>query len=89
MRVYENSLGITVVEPDKGYLLKKGNTTCKMAYLGKNDRAELYEQILDESEKPKEENSIVISDDAILTSSNGRRFKLIVNNDGTLATREI
>lgn len=49
MKVYINSLGITCVEPDEGYLLKKGNIICKKAYLGKNDKAELYEQIIDEN----------------------------------------
>lgn len=49
MKVYINSLGITCVEPDEGYLLKKGDIICKKAYLGKNDRAELYEQIIDEN----------------------------------------
>lgn len=49
MKVYINSLGITCVEPDEGYLLKKGNIICKKAYLGKNDRVELYEQIIDEN----------------------------------------
>lgn len=49
MKVYTNSLGVTCVEPDEGYLLKKGDVICKKAYLGKNDRAELYEQIIDES----------------------------------------
>ena len=49
MKVYINNLGITCVEPDEGYLLKKGDIICKKAYLGKNDRAELYEQIIDEN----------------------------------------
>lgn len=49
MKIYINSLGITCVEPDEGYLLKKGDIICKKAYLGKNDRAELYEQIIDEN----------------------------------------
>ena len=49
MKVYTNSLGVVCVEPDEGYLLKKGDIICKKAYLGKNDRAELYEQIIDES----------------------------------------
>ena len=43
MKVYVNNLGITCVEPDEGYLLKKGDMICKKAYLGINDRAELYE----------------------------------------------
>lgn len=49
MKVYINSLGITCVEPDEGYLLKKGDIICKKAYLGKNDKVELYEQIIDEN----------------------------------------
>lgn len=49
MKIYKNSLGIVCVEPDEGYLLKKGDNICKKAYLGKNDKAELYEQIIDEN----------------------------------------
>ena len=49
MKIYVNNLGITCVEPDEGYLLKKGDMICKKAYLGINDRAELYEQIVDEN----------------------------------------
>ena len=51
MRVYTNSLGITCIEPAEGCLLKKGNQTFKKVYLGKNDRAELYEEIKDASAK--------------------------------------
>ena len=47
MRVYTNSLGITCVEPAKGYLLKKNGETYKKVYLGINDRAELYEEVVD------------------------------------------
>lgn len=47
MRVYKNSLGITCIEPAKGYLLIKNGQTFKKAYLGKNDRAELYEEVID------------------------------------------
>ena len=46
MRVYTNSLGITCIEPDKGYLLKKNGNTYKKVYLGINDRAELYEEVV-------------------------------------------
>lgn len=49
MKVYKNKLGIICVEPDEGYLLKKGNLICKKAYLSINDRVELYEQIIDEN----------------------------------------
>ena len=47
MRVYTNNLGITCVEPAKGYLLKKNGETYKKVYLGINDRAELYEEVVD------------------------------------------
>ena len=47
MRVYTNSLGITCVEPAKGYLLKKNGEAYKKVYLGINDRAELYEEVID------------------------------------------
>ncbi len=46
---YINKLGITCVEAEEGYLLKRGNQTFKKAYLGKNDRAELYEEVIDEN----------------------------------------
>ena len=48
MVVYTNKLGIVCIEPNEGYLLKKGNEIYKKVYLGKNDRAELYEEIIDE-----------------------------------------
>ena len=56
MKIYVNNLGITCVEPDEGYLLKKGDMICKKAYLGINDRAELYEQIVDENYVYKEKD---------------------------------
>ena len=56
MKIYVNNLGITCVEPDEGYLLKKGDMICKKAYLGVNDRAELYEQIVDENYVYKEKD---------------------------------
>ena len=92
MRVYTNSLGITCIEPDKGYLLKKNGNTYKKVYLGINDRAELYEEVVDTNYMPSEEKegeSINISNNMILVSPNGKRFKLIVNNDGSLSTKEI
>lgn len=48
MKIYKNKLGIVCIEPDEGYLLKKGDLICKKAYLSVNDKAELYEQIVDE-----------------------------------------
>lgn len=92
MRVYTNNLGITCIEPDKGYLLKKNGNTYKKVYLGINDRAELYEEVVDTNYMPskeKESESINISNNMILVSPNGKRFKLIVNNDGSLSTKEI
>ena len=49
MKIYKNSLGIICVEPDKGYLLKRGNDIFKKAYLGINDKPETFEQIIDEN----------------------------------------
>ena len=93
MRVYTNSLGITCVEPAEGYLLKKNEETYKKVYLGINDRADLYEEVVDESymniNKEKESESINISSNMILVSPNGKRFKLVVNNDGSLTTKEM
>ena len=63
MKIYKNSLGIVCVEPDEGYLLKKGDIICKKAYLGKNDRVELYEQIIDENYIYEEKEEIVITKD--------------------------
>lgn len=66
MIVYTNNLGITCVEPNKGYLLKKGNEVYKKVYLGKNDRAELYEEIIDENyihEEVEEVMEVVIDDE--------------------------
>ena len=93
MRVYTNSLGIICVEPAEGYLLKKNEETYKKVYLGINDRADLYEEVVDESymniNKEKESESINISSNMILVSPNGKRFKLVVNNDGSLTTKEM
>ena len=46
---YINSLGITCLEAEKGYLLKRGNQTFKKAYLGKNDNISFYEEVIDEN----------------------------------------
>ena len=93
MRIYTNSLGITCVEPAEGYLLKKNEETYKKVYLGINDRADLYEEVVDESymniNKEEESESINISSNMILVSPNGKRFKLVVNNDGSLTTKEM
>lgn len=90
MRVYKNSLGITCIEPADGYLLSKNGQTFKKACLGKNDRAELYTEIKDENVKHEiQDTTFDISDNMILISPNGKRFKLVVNNDGSLSTREI
>ena len=62
MRVYTNSLGITCVEPAEGYLLKKNEETYKKVYLGINDRADLYEEVVDESymnRNKEEENEYI------------------------------
>lgn len=61
MKVYINNLGVTCIEPDEGYLLKKGNIICRKAYLGKNDRAELYEQIIDEDYIFEEKEDIKVN----------------------------
>lgn len=45
---YINSLGITCLEAEEGYLLKRGNQTFKKAYLGKNDNISFYEEVIDE-----------------------------------------
>lgn len=95
MRTYTNKLGIVCVEPDEGYLLEKNGQLYKKVYLGKNDRAELYNQVKDENYRvPKDNGSIKIdiSDktaDYILLSPGGKQFKLIVSDDGTLSTKEI
>lgn len=95
MRTYTNKLGIVCVEPDEGYLLEKNGQLYKKAYLGKNDRAELYNQVKDEDYRvPKDNGSIKIdisdkATDYILLSPSGKQFKLIVSDDGTLSTKEI
>ena len=77
MKIYKNSLGIVCVEPDEGYLLKKGDIICKKAYLGKNDRAELYEQIIDENYIYEEkEEIVVVKDEDNLSSLKKELIKL-------------
>lgn len=77
MKIYKNSLGIVCVEPDEGYLLKKGDIICKKAYLGKNDRAELYEQIVDENYIYEEKEEIVtVKDEDNLSNLKKELIKL-------------
>lgn len=90
MRIYKNSLGMTCIEPAYGYLLSKNGQTFKKACLGKNDRAELYTEIKDEDVKHEiQDTTFDVSDSMVLISPNGKRFKLVVNNDGSLSTKEI
>ena len=96
MRVYTNKLGITCVEPNEGCLLKKNGQTFKKVYLSKNDRAELYEEIKDEtiketdSEKPNGLGGVsIVNGECVLTSPNGSQFKLTVSDDGALITKRI
>ena len=96
MRVYTNKLGITCIEPNEGCLLKKNGETFKKVYLSKNDRAELYEEIKDEtiketnSEKPNGLSGIsIVNGECVLISPNGNQFKLTVSDDGALITKRI
>ena len=94
MRVYTNKLGITCIEPKEGYILKKNGQTFKKVYLSKNDRAELYEEVKDETIKDtKPEKTEGLSGVSIvngeLTSPNGSQFKLTVSDDGALITKRI
>ena len=96
MKVYTNKLGITCVEPNEGCLLKKNGQTFKKVYLSKNDRAELYEEIKDEtiketnSEKPDGLNGVsIVNGECVLTSPNGNQFKLTVSDNGALITKRI
>ena len=96
MRVYTNKLGITCIEPNEGCLLKKNGQTFKKVYLSKNDRAELYEEVKDEtiketdSEKPNDLGGVsIVNGECVLTSPNGSQFKLTVSDDGALITKRI
>lgn len=93
MRKYTNSLGIICIEPDEGFLLRKNGQVFKKVYLGINDRAELYEEIIDkdyvardtDDNKPdKKEESFYI-----LTSPGGNKFKLTISDDGEIKTEKI
>ena len=96
MRVYTNKLGITCIEPNEGCLLKKNGQTFKKVYLSKNDRAELYEEVKDEtiketdSEKPNGLGGVsIVNSECVFTSPNGSQFKLTVSDDGALITKRI
>lgn len=96
MKVYTNKLGITCIEPKEGYLLKKNGQTFKKVYLSKNDRAELYEEIKDETikeTKPEMSEGLggvsIVNGECVLTSPNGNQFKLTVSDDGALITKRI
>lgn len=97
MKKYVNSLGITCLEPKEGYLLRKNGQTFKSVMLGKNDRAELYEEVID-PDYIKNDSSDLLDDLLesnkqeelyILTSPSGKRFQLIVTDDGDLQLKEI
>lgn len=49
MIVYKNKLGITCIKPSEGYILTRNGKTFKSVMLGINDRAEFYEEIIDEN----------------------------------------
>ena len=96
MKIHTNKLGITCIEPNEGCLLKKNEQTFKKVYLSKNDRAELYEEIKDEtiketnSEKPDGLSGVsIVNGECVLTSPNGNQFKLTVSDDGALITKRI
>ena len=48
MIVYKNKLGVTCIKPSEGYVLTRNGKTFKSVMLGINDRAEFYEEIIDE-----------------------------------------
>lgn len=62
MIVYKNKLGITCIKPSEGYVLTRNGKTFKSVMLGINDRAEFYEEIIDENyvfeEREEVENSL-------------------------------
>lgn len=96
MKVYKSVLGMTCVEADEGHLLEKDGETFKKVFLGKNDRPEFYRQVVDKSYikvdttqevAPKKEK--LNTDGTILTSPNGKKYKLIVSDEGTLGVEEI
>ena len=93
MKVYTNKLGITCIEPNEGCLLKKNGQTFKKVYLSKNDRAELYEEIKDETIKETKPEGLsgvsIVNGECVLTSPNGNQFKLTVSDDGALITKRI
>ena len=96
MKIHTNKLGITCIEPNEGCLLKKNGQTFKKVYLSKNDRAELYEEIKDEtiketnSEKPNGLSGVsIVNGECVLTSRNGNQFKLTVSDNGALITKRI
>lgn len=62
MRKYINNLGITCLEADEGYMLKKGEHEYKKVFLGINDRAELYEEIKIENNAVKSDINKIKSD---------------------------
>lgn len=89
-----NRLGMTILEPEEGYLLRRhGETdTYKSILLGIYDQETFYEEVIDpaytkpveEEVKEKEYESLYV-----LTSPSGKRFKLVVSDDGDLHLVEI
>lgn len=90
---YTNSLGITCLEPEEGYLLKKNGQTYKKVYLGKNDKVEYYEEVVDKNYVAKDSNNDRSEKKEesyyVLTSPNGNKFKLTISDDGEIKTEKI
>lgn len=95
MKIYTISSGITCIEPEEGYLLKRNGQTYKNIMLGKYNKPEYYEEVRDpdyimsEPEESQPEQGQQHESLYVLTSPNGKRFKLTVSDDGDLQLIEI
>ena len=97
MKKFINKLGLICLEADEGYLLKKGAQTFKKAILNKNDRVELYEEVIDKDyvnlkeiiENEEIEEEVMLESYYILTSPSGKKFKLTISDDGELDVEKI
>lgn len=100
MKKYISKSGKICLEPEEGYLLERNGYKYKKAYLGVNDREELYSEVIDEKYVPEvklEDDTIDLRKpiqrpnrrEVILISPSGKRFKLKVTDSGTLETEEI
>lgn len=98
MKIKHTKSDLIILTPEEGYLLKKNGKTYKKLILGIHDIPESYQEIRDPNyivdnnkDIAEEDNGPLRQEESfyILTSPSGKRFKLTVDDNGELITKEI